>query len=129
MINLDFSNVTGGNFEPIPAGDYVLEIENIEEQVSKAGNNMLNITFNVAEGEYAGRKIFEFYVLTEKALWKMKDLLIALGIDTEGQVDIDIDDLEGEMFIGNVEIQEQRGYEPSNKINTHKPLGDDHVIL
>ena len=129
MINLDFSNVTGGNFEPIPAGDYVLEIENIEEQVSKAGNNMLNITFNVAEGEYAGRKIFEFYVLTEKALWKMKDLLIALGIDTEGQVDIDIDDLEGEMFIGNVEIQEQKGYEPSNKINTHKPLGDDHVIL
>lgn len=129
MINLDFSNVTGGNFEPIPAGDYVLEIENIEERVSKAGNDMLNITFNVAEGEYEGRKIFEFYVLSEKALWKLKDLLIALGIDAEGQVDISIDDLEGEMLIGNVEIQEQKGYDPSNKIKTHKPLGDDHVVL
>lgn len=129
MINLDFSNVTGGNYEPMPAGDYVLEIEDIEERVSKAGNEMLNITFNVAEGEYEGRKIFEFYVLTEKALWKLKDLLVALGINTEGQVDVSVDDLVGEMLIGNVEIQEQEGYDPSNKIKTHKPLGEDHVIL
>lgn len=129
MINLDFSNVTGGNYEPMPAGDYVLEIEDIEERVSKAGNEMLNITFNVAEGEYEGRKIFEFYVLTENALWKLKNLLVALGIDTEGQVDVSVDDLVGEMLIGNVVIQEQEGYDPSNKIKTHKPLGEDHVIL
>lgn len=129
MINLDFSNVTGGNFDPIPAGDYVLEIEDIEERVSKSGNDMLNITFSVAEGEYEGRKIFEFYVLTEKALWKLKDLFIALGIDTDGMVNVDIEDLVGEMLIGNVEIQEQKGYDPSNKIKRHKPLGEDHVIL
>lgn len=128
-IKLDFSNVTGGSFEPIPAGDYVMEIEEVEDQVSKAGNEMLNITFNVAEGEYEGRKIFEFYVLTEKALWKLKDLLVALGIDADGTVSLDSQDLVGEMFIANVDIQEQEGYDPQNRIKTHKPLGDDHVIL
>jgi len=69
-IKLDFSNVTGGNFEPIPAGDYVVEIEKVENRTAKSGNEMLSLTFNVVEGEYEGRKIFDLYVLTEKALWK-----------------------------------------------------------
>ena len=128
-IKLDFSNVTGGNFEPIPAGDYTVEIEKVENRTAKSGNEMLSLTFNVMEGEYEGRKIFDLYVLTEKALWKLKDLLVAVGVDTEGMVDLDIDDLVGEVFVANVEIQESPGYDPQNRIKRHKPLGEDQVIL
>lgn len=128
-IKLDFSNVTGGNFEPIPADDYVVEIEKVENRTAKSGNEMLSLTFNVMEGEYEGRKIFDLYVLTEKALWKLKDLLVAVGVDTEGMVDLDIDDLVGEVFVANIEIQESQGYDPQNRIKQHKPLDEDRVIL
>lgn len=128
-IKLDFSNVTGGNFEPIPAGDYVVEIEKVENRTAKSGNEMLSLTFNVMEGEYEGRKIFDLYVLTEKALWKLKDLLVAVGVDTEGMVDLDVDDLVGEVFVANIEIQESQGYDPQNRIKQHKPLDEDRVIL
>ena len=128
-ITLDFSNVTGGNYEPIPTGDYVVEIEKVENRTAKSGNAMLNITFNVMEGEHEGRKVFDFYVLTEKALWKLKDLLVAVGVDTEGMVDLDAEDLVGEVFVANIEIQQSPGYDPQNRIKRHKPLGEDQVIL
>lgn len=130
MIKLDFSNITGGDFEPIPAGDYTLEIEEVKEQVSKAGNQMLNITFSVIdEGEYKGRKIFEHYVLTEKALWRLKELFIALGKDVDGAVTFDPQELVGEIFIGNVIIEESEGYEPQNKIKKHKKIDSNKIVL
>lgn len=130
MIKLDFSNITGGGFEPIPAGDYTLEIEEVKEQVSKAGNQMLNITFSVIdEGEYKGRKIFEHYVLTEKALWRLKELFIALGKDVDGVVAFNPQELVGEIFIGNVIIEESEGYEPQNKIKKHKKIDSNKIVL
>lgn len=130
MIKLDFSNITGGDFEPIPAGDYTLEIEEVKEQVSKAGNQMLNITFSVIdEGEYKGRKIFEYYVLTEKALWRLKELFIALGKDVDGVVAFDPQELVGEIFIGNITIEESEGYEPQNKIKKHKKIDSNKIVL
>lgn len=130
MIKLDFSNVTGGNFEPLPAGDYKLEIEKVEERVSKAGNPMLNMTFNVIDHEkYEGRKVFDLYVLTEKALWKLKDLFIAIGKGVDGVVEFDPQELVGEVFIGNITIEENEGYDPQNRIKTHKKLPDNEIIL
>ena len=130
MIKLDFSNVTGGNFEPLPAGDYKLEIEKVEEKTSKAGNPMLNVTFNVVDHEeYEGRKVFDLYVLTEKALWKLKDLFIAIGKDVDGIIEFDPQDLVGEMFIGNITVEESDGYDPQNRIKKHKKLADDEIVL
>ena len=122
-IKLDFSNVTGGDYTPIPAGDYTVEVEKVENRTAKSGNEMLSLTFNVMEGEYEGRKIFDLYLLTEK------DLLLAVGVDTEGMVDLDADDLVGEVFVANIEIQQSPGYDAQNRIKRHKPLGEDQVIL
>lgn len=128
MIKLDFSNVTGGNFEPMPAGDYTLEIEKVESKVSKAGNNMLNITYvTVDEGEHKGNKVFDLYVLTEKALWKLKDLFTAIGFDTDGLVDFDPEDLVGQTILANVIVEQNDGYDPQNKIKAHKK--SNKVIL
>lgn len=127
MIKLDFSNVTGGSFEPVPAGDYLLEIEKVENKVSKAGNDMLNITFNIVEGEYEGRKIFDLYVLTEKALWKLKDLFAALEYDVDGTVEFDPQDLVGRIFTGAITVEESEGYDPQNRIKTHKKV--DGIVL
>jgi len=54
---------------------------------------------------------------------------VAVGVDTEGMVDLDVDDLVGEVFTATVEIQESPGYDPQNRIKRHKPLDEDQVIL
>lgn len=48
----------GGNFEPIPDGQYEVEVEVMELTTSKAGDPMLKIWFKVLEGEYEGQRIF-----------------------------------------------------------------------
>lgn len=48
----------GGNFEPIPDGQYEVEVEVMELVTSKAGDPMLKIWFKVLEGEYEGQRIF-----------------------------------------------------------------------
>lgn len=44
-----------GDYEPLPAGGYVCKIVGIEETKSKAGNSMIKIAVDIAEGEEAGR--------------------------------------------------------------------------
>ncbi|MCM0627017.1 DUF669 domain-containing protein [Lysinibacillus sp. OL1_EC] len=48
----------GGNFEPIPDGQYEVEVEVMELVTSKAGDPMLKIWFKVLEGDYEGQRIF-----------------------------------------------------------------------
>jgi hypothetical protein len=119
MIKLDFSEVQGGDFEPIPEGDYLVEIEEVKEKESNSGNQMLQMKFNVVEGEYEGRKIFDNYVLTQKALWKLKNLFVALEKDVSGIAEFDPKDLEGMKFLATVTIEEYQGNE-NNRIKKHK---------
>lgn len=85
-ILLDFSNVDLGlnnDFEPIPAGVYeaVIDGKGIETRLSQAGNETLNIPFVIVDDEnYAGRRVFENFVLTESAAWKIGQLLVATGL-------------------------------------------------
>lgn len=54
----DFDSVQGFNdWVALPAGGYVCRIMQVEETVSKAGNAMITISLDIAEGEFA--KYFE----------------------------------------------------------------------
>lgn len=120
MIKLDFSNVEGGNFDPVPAGDYLVEIEKFEETTSTSGNQMIKATFKIVEGEYEGRKIFDNYVLNQNSLWKLKSLFVALGEDVSGMAEFSPDDFVGKKFLATVSIEESAGYDPTNRIKKHK---------
>ena len=49
-----------GDFEPIPAGKYVAAIVDSETKPTKAGTgNFLQLTFQVVEGEYANRLLWD----------------------------------------------------------------------
>ncbi|MCM1579167.1 MAG: DUF669 domain-containing protein [Ruminococcus sp.] len=49
----DFDSVQAyGEWQPLPAGGYVCRIMQVEETVSKAGNEMIKISLDIAEGEY-----------------------------------------------------------------------------
>jgi hypothetical protein len=46
-------------FEPVPAGKYIAVIINSEMKQTKSGNgNYLELTFEITEGEYKGRKVW-----------------------------------------------------------------------
>lgn len=92
-MNLDFSNVQGGVV--LDEGMYNVTIESVEEKTSSTGNPMLLVRFREEETKTA---IFENYVLTENCLWKLKELLVAAGIECDGIIDFDTNDLVGLMF-------------------------------
>lgn len=87
---LDFTNIEdwGGDFEPIPAGVYdaVIDATRSEVRQSQAGNTVLNVAFVIQNHpEYTGRIVFENYAITDKALWKIGQMLEALGFDVKGK--------------------------------------------
>lgn len=43
-----------GEYKPLPAGGYICKILAVAMEKSKAGNDMLVINYDIAEGEYAG---------------------------------------------------------------------------
>lgn len=76
-VDLNDVSSTGG---VIPAGKYPGKLLNIVHDVSKAGNLMWTWTFTITEGQYAGKERRLWTALTDEALWKVKETLLALGI-------------------------------------------------
>lgn len=93
-LNLDFSNVQGGN-TLLEEGMYNVTIEKIEEKVSSTGKDMLLVRFREEETKTA---VFENYVLQENCLFKLKELLTAAGVECSNVVDIDTEALVGLTF-------------------------------
>lgn len=75
---LDFSSVDeNGGFEPLPVGSYPATIGAFGLKESKAGNQMIAVTFNVTHPDYINRKLFSHFVLTnEISLGRLKKFLI-----------------------------------------------------
>ena len=109
-LNLDFSNVAGGKL--LDEGTYAVTIESVEEKVSASGKNMLLVRFRENDTQTA---IFENYVLQENCLWKLKELLLAAGIDCEGITDFDTEDLVGLTFTAKI-VQDDYNDSKVNRI-------------
>lgn len=82
MASLNFSEIPSR--EPLAEGMYVMTIEAAEEKTSSTGKPMILVRFKEPETNTA---VFENYVLTLEALWKLKELLDALGVDTSANMD------------------------------------------
>lgn len=117
MMNLDFSSVPSR--EPLEEGIYSLTIAKAEETTSSTGNPMLKIEFDV-NGVEGNRKLWDNYVLIDKCMWKLKELFDALGIDTEGIVEMDVAELQGLQVNAKV-IQETYNGDVVNRVKKIYP--------
>ena len=106
-MKLDFSNVEA--YVKCAEGQHVVKLVEIEETESQAGNDMLNATFQVVKGNSTGAKLYDNFVLTEKALWKLQAFLTAVGMKADGKIVLDLDKLIGKMCIVEVEHEEYDG--------------------
>jgi len=126
---LDFTNVDIDTPEPIPAGVYeaVIDASRIELRNSQAGNEVLNIPFVVQNHpQYTGRIVFENYVLTDKARWKLGQLLKAVGIltDDNRKFALDTDQLHNKRVRIQVGIEEYDG-KTRNRVKRVESLPDE----
>lgn len=118
MLNLDFSSVPSR--EPLEEGVYQLRIAKAEETTSSTGNPMLKVEYDVL-GVDGNRKLWDNYVLIDKCLWKVKELLDALGIDTSELVEMDVTELVG-MEVQAKVIQETYNGDVMNRVKKILPM-------
>jgi hypothetical protein len=80
------STPTAG-YGTLDAGDYKVTVENAEDDMSKAGNDMIKLTLGI---HGRNNKLFERLVFTENAYWKIDQVLAALGFDVEDGSDFSL---------------------------------------
>ena len=107
----------GGSFH-IPEGDYLMKCTGCTPQIAKSsGNEMLGFTFIGIEGKSKGRKFWLYCVLIPEALWKLRQTLTALGIDTpDDPSGFDPADVIGVEVVGTVVDNEYEG-RTNSKVN------------
>ena len=94
-VNVDLSGVETSR-KTIPEGIYTLVVDSATQKNSQGGNPMIVFEFSVAEGKYQGSKLYENCSLQPQALFKLKSVLIALGLDIPNKAfDLDLKDLIG----------------------------------
>lgn len=94
-VNLDLSGVEASR-KAIPEGTYAVVVNKAELTKSREGNNMIKMEFEVTEGPHKGAKLFENCSLQPQALFKLKSVMLALGMDIpNGSFDLDTNDLVG----------------------------------
>lgn len=111
-VNLDFSNVP--DRVALPEGVYQGTISAAEMKTSSTGNPMLAVTYDI-NADDGVHKVFDNYTLVERAMFKLKDLLKALGYDVSGSLSFDEADLIGGMVNLKV-VQEEYNGEIVNRV-------------
>ena len=122
-MKLDFSNVEA--YVKCAEGRHLVKLTAIEEAESQAGNDMLSATFQVVKGQSTGAKLYDNFVLTEKALWKLQSFLLAIGMKADGKVVLDLDKLIGKTCFVDVEHEEYDGKTRARIQDFIKAVSDD----
>lgn len=92
---LDFSKVEF--YVRCSEGQHTAKIVEVQENTTQAGDDMLTMVFEVIKGDSKGARVFDNFVLTDKALWKLKQLLQVIGIKCDGKIALDLDKLVGKV--------------------------------
>lgn len=89
--NCDMSNVPD-QFELLPEAEYEVVLMNYTDQKTKDNSDLINVEFEITEGDFRGRKLWDNFVIKENALWRLKMFLKALDLPHKGQINFDSDD-------------------------------------
>ena len=115
------------SFEPVPAGEYLVEIIESDAVQTKSGNGeRLTLTLEIIEGEYRGRKIWDginYLHSNPKAEQIGRKQINALcrAIGFEGHLE-DSTQLHGQPLVVRVTLEQpDPAYAPKNVVKAYKP--------
>lgn len=84
-------------YDPIPSGQYVARLVGAKEETSSSGNPMIVWQWKIMRGDHKGREIRSYTSMQPQALFSLKEHLEAFGVDADGEIDIDTNELVGRM--------------------------------
>jgi len=73
------------DFTPVPNGKYLCEVIEAEIRFTQSGDEMWAVRFEIVDGDYKGRVLFDNIVFSEKAMKRVKMIFSRMGINTTGK--------------------------------------------
>ena len=123
MPKIDFDkHEEPSDYSPIPEGEYLVEVEKVEERSTNAGDEMWSLTFAVVEGEYAGRKVWDNMVFSEAAMGRVKLICSRMGLSVKGEVDLKPSMLMGRRVIVDTYHEEYEDNDGNTKTKSSIPF-------
>jgi hypothetical protein len=117
-VRLDFNiEDAKSGFDPLPGGVYPARVGEAELKTASTGKPMIEVIWEVTEGEFAGRKVWDNIVTSVQ--FKIKQYADLAGIASGAE--LDTNDLVGTEALLTLIQQEYEG-EPRNKIKKIEPL-------
>lgn len=92
------AETSSGSFDPLPENRYIVTVENAELKTASTGNEMIGVQFNVADGEFKGRKLWHNFTLTPKSYVYLFNFLKAAGSDLITKDDVEPTELADSML-------------------------------
>lgn len=110
----EHDEASGGG--PVPAGTYRCRLEEIDDKrQTKNRDEMWHLTFEIVEGVYRGRRIWDNLIFSQAAMPRAKLICSKLGLDTVGTQDIFPRDLIGRQAMVTVDVEEYTSGEGQRK--------------
>lgn len=120
-INVDMSHVDDSS---IPAGDYICIVKAIEVKQGDKGQ-YLKWELQIGTGEQKGKKLFTNTSLAPKALFRLRDMLSALGISVpKSTIQIDTDKYIKRILGVTVKLKDYEGRKVADVKGLWKPEKD-----
>src|ERR1700760_1204298 len=115
VVSVDFTGVEAGG-RPCPDGTWKAEITSLAQEESSTGNPMIVGKYKVLNGKGKGALLFDNLSLQPQALFRLKALCDACGVEADSAVDLDLDDLVGTEIVVDVENEEYEGKKRSRVV-------------
>lgn len=120
---VDFTGVE--SYRRCPEGEHLAKLKKMElGTVQGSGDDCFKAVFEVIKGDGEGCQVFETFSLNDKALWKLKSFLEAVGVKANGKTELDLNKLEGKICIIDVIRDEYNGQKRA-KIASYIKAPDD----
>lgn len=79
---IDLTNYKDRRGSRVPEDRYAVKIIDAELATASTGNQMINVIFEIIEGEFKGQTLTDRYVQTEKGIFRTVGLLQGIGMPT-----------------------------------------------
>lgn len=113
------------SFNRCPEGTWRARVKRIEmTQIQGSGDDGIKAQLEVINGSAKGCSVFETFSLSERALWKLKSFLEAIGMKANGKLVLDLDKVEGRVCEIDVIHDEYNGVKRAKVAGYNKPDSD-----
>lgn len=122
MPKIDFHDVAEvSDFAPVPDGEYHCQLVDVEQDVTRTGDEMWKLRWQIEGGEHAGRLLFDNLIFSPRALPRVKLICAACGLDVSGEVDLATEMLMNRQAMVTAETEEYEDVNGATKVRNRIP--------